>query len=64
LAAKLDFPTPPFPLRGQDLLDRQVQPGPEVGKLLKQLEDWWLDNDLKPDRNATLEELDKRLANP
>jgi poly(A) polymerase len=65
LDAAFPIPTiPPFPLKGQDLLDRQVQPGPELGNLLKQLEAWWLDNDLEPDRNATLQELDRRLANP
>ncbi len=65
LDAALPIPAiPPFPLKGQDLLDRQVRPGPELGNLLKQLEAWWLDNDLEPDRNATLHELDRRLANP
>ena len=65
LNAALPIPAiPPFPLRGQDLVDRGVPPGPEVGQRLKQLEDWWLDNDLQPDRNATLQELDQRLANP
>ena len=56
--------TPPFPLTGQDLIDKGVAPGPDLGKRLKQLEAWWLDNDLEPDRNATLQELDRRLANP
>jgi poly(A) polymerase len=56
--------TPPFPLKGQDLVDRGVPQGPDVGQRLKQLEDWWLDNDLQPDRDATLQELDRRLANP
>jgi poly(A) polymerase len=55
---------PPFPITGQDLLSRKVQPGPELGKLLKELEGWWLENGLEPDRNATLNELDRRLANP
>ena len=54
----------PLPITGQDLIDRQVRPGPELGRLLKQLEDWWLDNNLEPDRAAALQELDRRLANP
>lgn len=53
-----------FPLTGQDLIDRQMQPGPALGEQLKQLEQWWLDNDQKPDREACLQELEKRLANP
>jgi len=63
--AALPLPeTARFPLTGQDLLDRQVRPGPGLGKLLKQLRDWWLDNDLEPDRQACLRELEERLANP
>ncbi|MGI9419664.1 MAG: CCA tRNA nucleotidyltransferase, partial [Geminicoccaceae bacterium] len=55
---------PPFPLTGQDLIDRRMPPGPKVGTLLKQLEDWWLDHDLEPDRDACLAELDRRLEIP
>lgn len=55
---------PPFPVRGQDLIDRGVPAGPILGQRLKELEDWWLKNDLQPDRNATLEELDRLLADP
>ncbi|MEZ5931766.1 MAG: CCA tRNA nucleotidyltransferase [Alphaproteobacteria bacterium] len=61
--AALPLPAiPPFPITGQDLLDRQVPPGPELGKLLEQLEDWWLENDLQPDRDACLHELNRRLG--
>ena len=54
---------PFFPLTGQDLIDRQVQPGPRLGELLELLEDWWLDYDMQPDREACLQELDRRLRN-
>lgn len=63
LNAALPIPKiPPFPLRGQDLIDRGVPTGPDLGQRLKQLEDWWLENDLQPDRNATIEELDRLLS--
>ena len=53
--------SPVFPIRGQDLIDHQVRPGPGLGKLLKQLEEWWLDQDMRPDRDACLFELERRL---
>ena len=53
-----------FPLTGQDLIDRRMPPGPELGKLLNELEDWWLANDLEPNRDACLAELDRRLKIP
>jgi len=51
---------PAFPLAGRDLLARGVPSGPGMGKLLRELEDWWLDQDLAPDRAALLAELDRR----
>ena len=65
LDAALPLPeTPPFPLSGQDLIDRRVPPGPELGALLREVEDWWLDQGFEPDRGAALRELDRRLAKP
>ncbi|NJO37411.1 MAG: hypothetical protein HC871_07030 [Rhizobiales bacterium] len=61
---KAAFPLPEigaFPLTGRDLLDRQVQAGPHLGRLLGELEGWWLDHDQQPDRDACLKELDRRL---
>ncbi len=45
---------PPFPLTGEDVLAHGVLKGPQVGHTLKQVEDWWLDQDLQPDRAACL----------
>ncbi len=60
--AALPLPeVPRFPISGQDLIDRQVQPGPDLGKRLAELEDWWLDQEMQPDRAAVLRELDRRL---
>jgi len=45
--------TPPrFPLRGDDVLDLGVAPGPDVGKLLGRVEEWWVAGDFAADRAA------------
>lgn len=45
---------PTFPLKGQDLLDQGMQPGPQVGSLLDSVETWWLHKKFMPDREACL----------
>lgn len=63
LDAGLPVPdVPPFPLTGQDLIERGVSPGPALGKLLKDMETWWLGKDLEPDREACLQELERQLS--
>ena len=47
-----------LPVRGQDVLDRGVPPGPEVGRLVGQVETWWEDQDYHPDRAACLRHLE------
>jgi len=49
-----------FPLRGQDLLEAGVAPGPQLGELLDDLESWWVAAG-RPDRAACLRELTARL---
>ncbi len=39
------WPVPTFPLRGADVLDLGLQPGPNVGEILRDLEAWWVDGD-------------------
>lgn len=50
-----------FPLQGRDVLDLGTSPGPHVGDVLQQVETWWLDEDMQPDRNACLEKLTEIL---
>ena len=45
---------PRFPLTGADLQAAGVKPGPEMGRLLADLEDWWIGRDFVPDRAACL----------
>ena len=55
-------PPPPFPLAGRDLRARGVPPGPELGRLLRDLEDWWIARAFRPDRIECLAELERRLG--
>ena len=42
---------PVLPVSGGDLLELGVASGPEVGKLLRALEDWWVNGDFSADRD-------------
>ena len=55
-------PPPPFPLAGRDLRARGVPPGPALGRLLRDLEDWWIARAFRPDRAECLAELERRLG--
>ena len=48
-----------FPLSGRDALDLGLPAGPEIGRLLGQVEDWWLERDRQPDRTACRAELSR-----
>jgi poly(A) polymerase len=56
----LDVPT--FPVRGRDVLDRGVAPGPMVGAILARLTEWWVARDFAADREVLLARLDVELA--
>ena len=45
---------PVFPLTGSDVLAAGVEPGPQVGKTLRMLEDWWMADGFKADRDELL----------
>ncbi|HLF21115.1 MAG TPA: CCA tRNA nucleotidyltransferase, partial [Aestuariivirga sp.] len=45
---------PVFPVTGRDLTGRGMKPGPELGTVLRRLEDWWIASDFKPDRAQLL----------
>jgi len=52
-----------FPLTGADVLDLGITVGPDIGKLLRAVEDWWIGEDFSPDRKACLTRL-RALAAP
>ena len=51
---------PEFPLVGDDVLEMGVEEGPRVGELLEDIEEWWVEQAFRPDRDACLDRL--RLA--
>jgi poly(A) polymerase len=52
---------PELPVKGRDLLQLGLQPGPAVGALMAALEAWWIDQDFAPGREACLEWVRARL---
>lgn len=47
-------PVPKFPLSGQDVLDAGLAPGPQVGEVLRELEENWIAEGFVSDREALL----------
>lgn len=50
LALAEEWTPPRFPLTGADAIALGVKPGPELGRLLRETEAWWIENDFAPDR--------------
>lgn len=48
---------PPFPLTGADVLNAGVPKGPLVGKVLAEVEAWWVDHDFLDDKFSAIEKL-------
>jgi len=51
-----------FPLRGEDAVALGLTPGPEIGRLLGEVEAWWEAGDFKATRRACVAELKRRVA--
>lgn len=54
--AARDFNPPTFPLKGKDALALGLH-GPDIGKALQTVEDWWILREFAPDYAACLSEL-------
>jgi poly(A) polymerase len=57
-----NWPRPELPVKGRDLSALGVPAGPEIGRLLKDLEDWWIAGDFAADRERCLAELKRRIG--
>ncbi len=53
---------PVFPLRGDDVMALGIKAGPQVGKRLREVEDWWTREGFPDDRDACLEHLKKIVS--
>jgi poly(A) polymerase len=58
------WPRPTLPVRGKDLLDRGLSPGPAVGAAMRDLEAWWMEQDFMPDREALFAHLAQMPHSP
>ena len=45
---------PQFPVSGEDLMAAGIAQGPQIGRILRDLEDYWLQNDFAPDKSSLL----------
>ena len=57
-----EWKAPKFPLKGADLQAIGMPDGPEMGKLLKRLEEEWVEADFRLDGGALLERAARHLA--
>lgn len=48
---------PDFPISGNDLIASGMKEGAELGKKLRALENWWIEQDFQPDKEACLKRL-------
>jgi len=55
---------PVFPLRGQDILDAGIPPGPAITMWLKSIKTWWIEADFEPNRQACLAYFKEKKAQP
>jgi poly(A) polymerase len=57
-----DWPRPELPVKGRDVSALGVPAGPEIGRHLKDLEDWWIAGDFAADREQCMAELERRVG--
>ena len=48
---------PQFPLTGRDVMAAGVKEGPLVGRILSEVEEWWIDSDFTDDKFSLAERL-------
>jgi poly(A) polymerase len=48
---------PEFPLEGREVMAAGVPEGPEVGRVMQEVEEWWIDSDFTDDRFSIIERL-------
>ncbi len=56
-----DWQPPAFPVKAQDAVDCGAAPGPALGRLMAEIEQWWIAGDFAASRADCLVELARRL---
>lgn len=56
------FRPPRFPLTGEDVMNLGYTAGPDIGRVLRSIEEWWIAEDFAPMRTACLEKLAAEFA--
>lgn len=57
LAMAETWQAPTLPLSGRDIMAAGVPAGPEVGRVMAEVEEWWIDADFPDDRFSIIERL-------
>ena len=57
LAQAGEWQAPAFPVTGEDAKAAGAPEGPLIGKVLREVEDWWIDEDFPPSRELVLDRL-------
>ncbi len=55
IGALRTWDAPEFPVNGDDVLKAGIVPGPKVGVILSKVESWWMAQECRPLREATLD---------
>ena len=53
---------PVFPIKGENLIKLGLTPGPQMGSLLRDVEEWWMGQDFHPGHDACVAEAKRRNA--
>lgn len=48
---------PDFPVTGNDLIKAGIQQGPQLGKKMQELEDWWIEDGFRADKKTCLKKI-------
>jgi poly(A) polymerase len=62
LATARDWTRPTFPLSGADIMSAGVPQGPKVGRVMSDVEQWWIDGGFVADRQAVLGKMRSVIA--
>lgn len=57
LETAIRWDVPDFPVSGDDLMRAGIKPGPDMGRILEALENWWIEDGFRADKKSCLARL-------